>query len=243
MQYQSVMNPNTVIQGDHWRIGVITESLLRLEWSDTATFEDFPTQTIANRDFGVTPQFTVERTPDGITVETPSFRLCYDGHRFSQEGLSVYVKGMPDVKTNTWHYSDSPDGNLRGTARTLDWANGEIPLDTGVLSRDGWAVLDDSAGFTLGNGPTTGDGIPLPTPREHEEIDIYLFCHGHRYTDAMRDFYQLTGQVPLLPRYALGNWWSRFHRYTDDEYLSLVDRFADEPFPSPSPCSIWIGIS
>lgn len=231
MQYKSVMNPDTVIQGDHWRIGVITDSLLRLEWSDSATFEDLPTQTIVNRDFGMTPQFTVKRTLDGITVETSSLRLSYDGQRFSQEGLSVYVKGMPDVKTNTWHYSDSPDGNLRGTARTLDWANGEIPLDTGVLSRDGWAVLDDSAGFTLGNGPTTGDGIPLPTPREHEEIDIYLFCHGHRYTDAMRDFYQLTGQVPLLPRYALGNWWSRFHRYTDDEYLSLVNRFADEHIP------------
>ena len=113
MQYKSVMNPDTVIQGDHWRIGVITDSLLRLEWSDSATFEDLPTQTIVNRDFGMTPQFTVKRTLDGITVETSSLRLSYDGQRFSQEGLSVYVKGMPDVKTNTWHYSDSPDGNLR----------------------------------------------------------------------------------------------------------------------------------
>ena len=28
------MNPAAVIQGDRWRIGIITESLVRLEWQD-----------------------------------------------------------------------------------------------------------------------------------------------------------------------------------------------------------------
>ena len=29
----------------------------------------------------------------------------------------------------------------------------------------------------------------------------------------------------MLPRYAFGNWWSRYHVYTDEEYLSLMDSF------------------
>ncbi|WP_419670966.1 TIM-barrel domain-containing protein, partial [Bifidobacterium longum] len=36
---------------------------------------------------------------------------------------------------------------------------------------------------------------------------------------------------PLLPRYALGNWWSRFHRYTSEEYVALMDRFKSEGIP------------
>ena len=45
------MNPAAVIQGDRWRIGIITESLVRLEWQDNGKFEDHATQMIVNRDW------------------------------------------------------------------------------------------------------------------------------------------------------------------------------------------------
>ena len=35
----------------------------------------------------------------------------------------------------------------------------------------------------------------------------------------------------MLPRFALGNWWSRYHRYTADEYIDADHRFADEGIP------------
>ena len=41
-----------IVQSYHWRITMITESLIRLEWSDCGIFEDHPTQSIVNRDFG-----------------------------------------------------------------------------------------------------------------------------------------------------------------------------------------------
>ncbi|MFS1016733.1 TIM-barrel domain-containing protein [Enterococcus casseliflavus] len=40
----------------------------------------------------------------------------------------------------------------------------------------------------------------------------------------------MTGKTPLLPRYALGNWWSRYWRYTEESYLSLIEQFKDENF-------------
>src|SRR5690606_32311887 len=51
------------------------------------------------------------------------------------------------------------------------------------------------------------------------------------FRGALRDFHALTGPVPLLPRYALGNWWSRYHPYSADEYLELLDRFEAERMP------------
>lgn len=29
----------------------------------------------------------------------------------------------------------------------------------------------------------------------------------------------------MLPRYAFGNWWSRYHKYTQQEYSELMARF------------------
>ena len=41
----------------------------------------------------------------------------------------------------------------------------------------------------------------------------------------------MTGETPLIPRYALSNWWSRYKAYSQDEYLALMDRFKDEEIP------------
>ena len=35
----------------------------------------------------------------------------------------------------------------------------------------------------------------------------------------------------MLPRYALGNWWSRYYSYTEDSYKELVTRFEKEEIP------------
>ena len=48
---------------------------------------------------------------------------------------------------SVWRYGDHAadgDGNLGGTARTLDMIDGRLPLEPGVLSRNGFAVIDDS---------------------------------------------------------------------------------------------------
>ena len=223
------MSPTTTLQGEHWRIGLITESLVRLEWSDSGEFEDRATLMAVDRAFlpsGAVDYTTGER--DGmLVVETPALRLTYDR------------KGVPDSQFNTWHYGDDPKGNLGGTARTLDEADGAIPLGQGVISRDGWAVLDDSASNVFVTADADGnlpDGVVAyggigVAPRDHRETDIYFFGYGRRYREAVHDFQKLSGPAPLLPRYALGNWWSRYYRYSEEEYLDLMDRFKREGIP------------
>ena len=235
------MNPATTLQGEHWRIGLITESLIRLEWSDSGEFEDRATLMAVDRAFlpsGAVDYTTGER--DGmLVVETPALRLTYDRKPFSKEGLTIVVKGVPDSQFNTWHYGDEPKGNLGGTARTLDEADGAIPLGQGVISRDGWAVLDDSASNVFVTADADGnlpDGVVAyggigVAPRDHRETDIYFFGYGRRYREAVHDFQKLSGPAPLLPRYALGNWWSRYYRYSEEEYLDLMDRFKREGIP------------
>lgn len=233
------MNPAAIVRGEHWRIGIITESLIRLEWSESGEFEDHASLMAVNRAFvpaGSEHFATYER--DGLlVVETPALRLTYDRKPFSKEGLSIVVKGVPDSQFNTWHYGDEPRGNLRGTARTLDEANGAIPLGLGVVSRDGWAVLDDSSTNVFVSNEQTDDAVDASyggfgiVPRAHTETDMYFFGYGRRYREAVHDFQKLSGPAPLLPRFALGNWWSRYYRYSQDEYINLMDRFKSEGIP------------
>lgn len=140
------MNPATVIQGDRWRIGIITESLIRLEWQDDGVFENHATQMVINRNWLAAnpPQFTKTERGGLLIIDTPALRMTYNMQQFSKEGLSVVVKGVANSQMNTWHYGEDQRGNLRGTARTLDEVDGETELGLGVISHDGWAVIDDS---------------------------------------------------------------------------------------------------
>lgn len=235
------MNPVTTLQGEHWRIGLITESLVRLEWSDSGVFEDNASLMAIERNFmpAGAVEFSAGERDGLLVVETSALRLTYDRKPFSKEGLTIVVKGVPDSQFNTWHYGDDPKGNLGGTARTLDEADGAIPLGQGVISRDGWAVLDDSASNVFVTADADGnlpDGVVAyggigVAPRDHRETDIYFFGYGRRYREAVHDFQKLSGPTPLLPRYALGNWWSRYYRYSEEEYLDLMDRFKREGIP------------
>ncbi|MBR5437836.1 MAG: DUF5110 domain-containing protein, partial [Clostridia bacterium] len=61
--------------------------------------------------------------------------------------------------------------------------------------------------------------------------DEYYFAYGHDYRGCLKDFFSLCGQVPLVPRYCLGNWWSRYKAYTQQEYIDLMEKFIEKEIP------------
>ena len=211
-----------VVQGDKYRISVLTPQLFRLEYNEAGIFEDRPTQCVINRDFPV-PAFAVYDTEHSLKIVTERVELLYDKQKFSQNGLSLTVKATKDSHNGVWHYGE-PVEDLGGTARTLDGADGAVKLDHGVISRRRFAVLDDSKSLLIRE-----DG--WVEPRQGETVDLYFFGYGHDYQQCLKDFYHLTGETPLLPRFALGNWWSRYHRYSDQEYKELIQRFEKEQIP------------
>lgn len=215
--------PENMIQGEHYRITVLTKSLVRLEYSPDGIFTDAPTQTVLNRNF---PQvsFEVRETPEELEIRTEYFQLNYDKKEFTSHGLSCYALGMPGGNRNAWRYG-AKNENLKGTARTLDNVNGACELEDGILSLwSGCVALDDSRTLTLRE-----DG--WVEPRKKGIQDLYLFAYGHRYLEALKDFYHLCGETPMLPRFALGNWWSRYYKYTEESYMELMERFDQEQIP------------
>ncbi len=204
---------NVIIRGNT-RFTVLTPCLLRVENQRNGAFCDEPTQSVWFRDFSK-PQFEVRENENTVIIKTTkaNFMYCLK----TQKMLRIKLL---DGRTVT----DYNKGNLKGTCRTLDITAGIITLTDGVCSRGGVAILDDSDTLVIKE-----DGAILP--RENKESDKYYFAYGNDYIGATTDLYKLTGKVPLIPRYALSNWWSRYKAYTQEEYLNLMDKFKEEEIP------------
>ncbi len=211
-------NDSNIIVRNGMRISVLTSRLIRIEKQSDGKFCDMPTQTVLNRNFD-TPSFAVNDNRSGFAVKTDdvSFVFSADG-----ELLQADMKDMSD--------NDFRKGNLKGTRRTLDMTKGKVKIEDGILSRDGAAIMDDSKTLVL-----LPDGSVSPRDeylgRKANGTDKYVFAYGHDYKGALRDFYRLTGRTPLIPRFTLGNWWSRYKAYTQEEYLTLMNRFTESEIP------------
>ena len=214
--------PENTIQGEKYRFTLLTPRLIRLEYSEKGTFEDRPSQSIFNRTFQPVPYRLIQKE-EGFELFTDKMQVIYDGKRFTKNGLVIYGQGGLFPHGNIWRYG--VDGhNLKGTARTLDETDGACELQDGILSLEGNACIDDSKSLLL-----TEDG--WIEPRTEDVEDLYVFMYGTDYADALYDFYELTGKTPMLPRYALGNWWSRYYTYTEQSYYDLMNRFSEENVP------------
>jgi len=210
-----------------YRFTVLTNGLVRYEYAADGHFEDRASTFAVNRDLPI-PDFRVVDKEDNLEIFTDKFHLRYDKKEFSPSGLSVQVKGNITDWKSMWRYGGGQfehSMNLGGTARTLDGANGKIPLEQGVLSTTGYSSIDDSHTMVF-----TEDGW-IDGRQKSTKVDGYVFAFGFDYKQALKDFYAVSGQQPLVPRWALGNWWSRYYKYTDKELTDLMDRFESENLP------------
>ena len=199
-----------IFEKNDLRISLLTPRLLRTE---KGAFTDLPTQTVLNRDLGEV-SYQVREEGKFLWVQT---REVY--YQVSlRTGKVVYAALADGYYTKKFGCSMLP-----GTARTLDNVNGRTKLQKGILSSLGTAVMDDSKSLLL-----NPDGSISPRPKCK---DRYWFAYGRDYLRQLQDFYRMTGPVPLIPKFALGNWWSRYKAYTQQEYRSLMQAFIDKKIP------------
>lgn len=214
--------PEMVVKGDKYRFTVLTECLIRLEYNENGNFEDRPSQGIWNRKLDKVLFETVEEE-DLLIIRTSKIELHYNKSEFTPLNLFITMQGKFGGHENIWYYGEIPN-TLKGTRVGLDRTDGQVPLSEGLCSREGFAIIDDSLSYLI-----TQDGFI--TPREKGVVDIYYFGYGYDYEESVKDYYRITGAPPMLPRKALGNWWSRYYPYTEETYKELINRFKEEDIP------------
>ena len=168
--------------------------------------------TVLNRNFQV-GKFNVKKIKNKIFVETSDVIFII------KNGTPICVKMKSTGETQYF----KKQKNLKGTRRTLDATFGKVPLDNGLITKDGAFLLDDSTSFLFDD---EGHFVKRSGGK-----DYYCFAYGKDYSKTIKAFFELSGYTPLVPRFALGVWWSRYHAYSDSEYINLMDRFEKEKIP------------
>ena len=196
-----------------------------MEWSPTGDFEDSPSQVFLNR---IEDDCKVHyvNTDNMIILTTADLHLEYtkDSKIFTSKNLQICI----DVNETRciWSPGLKNIGNLKGTTRTLDDTNGEeLVLEDGIISRDGWSLIDDSKTLVFDE---TGWIKPRNNPKN---IDWYFFGYGHDYKDALKEYTEVAGKIPIPPKYAFGYWWSRYWNYSESEFKQLVNEMNDYQIP------------
>ncbi len=228
-----VANDEAVVTCGNARFTVLTPEMIRMEYSPAGTFEDGKSLTFINRNLDV-PKFKKSVSGKGATINTGALTLTYknDGKPFDASNLKI-VFSLNGKKIN-WKPGDVDSLNLMGTTRTLDRADGyklgREPMETGLLSKSGWVLVDDSGKpvFT----PTDSHWNEWVKERNNpDNLDWYFMAYGHDYKKALADYQKVAGRATLPPKKTLGYWWSRYWQYSDDELQDIVNKLRSYDIP------------
>lgn len=221
-----VANPAAVVTSGQARFTVLTDRLLRLEWSSNGQFEERGTFAFPNRYVEHVPHFTTETSDGLLTIDTGALTLRYKVGSGPFTADNLQISFQMNGETHLWHPGLTNPLNLGGTYRTLDNAVGDVSIDPGLLSRAGWSLFDDSKSVLLNSQSSW-----VEPQRDHDLQDWYFFGYGHEYKVALYDYTKFGGNTPLIPKFVLGAWWSRYWAYSDQDLKNLVLDFEKHDLP------------
>lgn len=130
----------------------------------------------------------------------------------TQEELRRFAAGEPSRRLKRW-----PEGFHRALARVRRFP-------PGFLTRGGLTVIRDT-------GPLWDREKNWITPRPGGHVDITFIACGDDYRGTLGEIARLSGPPPLLPRFALGVWFSCYRRMGQRAFERLADSFDQHDLP------------
>ena len=103
---KAVSDKKTVVQGQNYRMSVISERIVRLEFSPSGRFNDRPTQLIKKRNIGI-PDFSVRQDASMMEITTKYFSLTYIKGQNTElinkaKDKNPYIKKLDDILFDYW---------------------------------------------------------------------------------------------------------------------------------------------
>ena len=232
-QNNPVADPQAVVVSGNMRFTVLTPEMIRIEHSDRGIFEDHASFVAINRRLPV-PKYKVKEKGGILTLTTDKLTLRYKvgtspGTKESPNPENLTISFDLNGEEVTWYPWKEDDQNLKGTMRTLDRADGDArdKLEDGLISRSGWAVIDEMAPRRDGSYSLLFDDdeeMPWVLQREDKNaMDIYFLGYGHDYKKALGDFIKISGRIPMPPMYAFGYWYSKYQKYSQQDFIDIVN--------------------
>ena len=220
------LSDKCVVTNGSVRFSVLTPTLVRMEYSPTSKFCDLPTAVVLNRSNWPAAAVKTSEKDGWLEVSTDKLTLRYKTGSGAFTANNLTISWQDSSGKHEWKPGDKDDKNLGGTT---DWALQWIetpPTNPGLISRAGYTFIDDS------RTPVWQDSTQWIAPRpEKDSLDQYLFIYGSDYLRFFKEYTDLTGPIPLMPRWSLGAGFSSRVCYSAEEDEKIAWRFRDEGIP------------
>ena len=218
------------------RFTLVDESTVRMEYAPDGKFIDNKSFVAVERNYAPV-KHTRKVSGKKLTIATSQLTLTYKigSGAFTNDNLKIAGTKAAGTREISWTPGMQQKSNLKGTYRTLDGYDGNMrgdkpmPIEDGLLARDGWTLIDDSHSL-LFDGDPDWDWVTTRPSAEGAQ-DWYFMIYGHNYKQALKSFTRFAGNIPLPPRYAFGYWWSRYWSYSDQDFRDLIGNFKSLDIP------------
>jgi alpha-glucosidase (family GH31 glycosyl hydrolase) len=255
LKYVSTANESQIVVSGSARFTVLTSRLIRMEYvsasdstsSTSTSFTDSATLAFLNRRLPTVP-FKQYVASGVLHIVTKHAHLQYKvNSTFSASTLRVdttVAKVGGDFIS--WRANAQNAGQLMGTIRGLDGLQAQnlnctdiaaahavgndgegLHCAMGLVSRQGWVLVDDSDNYLLSEDLSMWD----PKSRNGDTFDWYLFAHGLDFRGALADFVAVAGRVAMLPRTMTGIMHSRWYDYSNADVMDVVDAYEQRSLP------------
>ncbi len=173
--------------------------------------------------FDETAEAQIRKDADGVHSSIPTAKQVFVRHAFHTKlefewapgealyGLGSHEEGMM---------------NLRGQHQYLYQQNMKVVVPV-LLSTRGYGILFDSYSLMTFHDDAFGSYLWSDVA---DELDYY-FIYGPEFDDIVRSVRQLTGKVPMLPRWAFGYLQSKERYASQNELIDIVKEYRKRGLP------------
>lgn len=223
-----------IVNGGRLRVQALSATLLRVEPLGARGFEDRTTFAVVNRSFAGVPIWKESETALWTVLSTKQYKVHLQGN----VGVYWYVTDLQGNKIYEAVDDLARSNFFTGFHRLPNLLHWPSPL-----ASKAYALVDSPRFFAPEWGPTPGPAHAIEPSltktngfdfTNNVDGDTYVFLLGstlQSWSAARAEFLQLTGPCPLIPDYAYGTWFTRWHNYTQAEAQKEVQQWDDLKLP------------
>jgi alpha-glucosidase (family GH31 glycosyl hydrolase) len=205
------------------RFTIIDAGLIRMEYAIDGKFVNDSTLFATNRN-ALSNDFSVEKNGNKYTFATSKMKVYYTADNLPLSEMNIKITVFNKPNNYDWAFRSEDDKNLGGTLSTLDNLWGAAKTDPGLLSLNGWHLIDDSRKEIFVNGQITERSV-------NHLNDLYFFAYGKDFKGALKTLTKISGEIPMNRKYVHGSWYCRWWDYSSQEFLDITKEFKAHNFP------------
>jgi len=186
--------------------------------------------------FGTTV-ITVEKDPIQVFYTNQDRGFAFTGYELKNEyhvlqfsvdpGEQFFGTGSRSIPINKKGYKVELNNNPQyGYSSNAENLNYSVPF---LQSSNGYALFIDNPSKGFLDVEKAKQKI-IEVGLKAGKMQFYTFF-GNNAADLIQQFTSLVGRMPMPPRWAMGNFMSRFGYRTQDEVMSIAQKMKDQKFP------------